>query len=195
MQGAPLSKALRIREAFLEITNRALRSLIEERHVLTETRKLDIGSEVKLVWYRTFRFYKRAAAEVFNLVNRYTNSATDGTLGMQGEHLVMTALARRQFLLVAEEANSYRGVTWTSSGHDLDFVFEKNGRGYGIEVKNTLGCIDVDELVAKIRLAGHIGVSPVRHDHGIPILPMDACGACWERSVEVDASGRHPKED
>jgi hypothetical protein len=30
------------------VTNRALRSLIEEKHVLMETRKLDIGSEMKL---------------------------------------------------------------------------------------------------------------------------------------------------
>jgi hypothetical protein len=148
-------------EFFHWVTNRALRSLIEEKHVLMETRKLDIGSEMKLVWYRTFRFYKRAATEVFNLVNRYTNSATDGTLGMQGEHLVLAAFARRQFLLIAEEASSYRGVGWASTGHDLDFVFEKDGRGYGIEVKNTLGYMDVDEFVTKIRLARHIGVSPV----------------------------------
>lgn len=148
-------------EFFHWVTNRALRSLIEEKHVLTETRKLDIGSEVKLVWYRTFRFYKRAATDVFNLVNRYTNSATDGTLGMQGEHLVLAAFARRQFVLLSEEAKSYGGVEWTATGHDLDFVFEKDGRGYGIEVKNTLGYMDVDEFVAKIRLARHIGVSPV----------------------------------
>jgi hypothetical protein len=93
---------------FFWVTNRALRSLIDEKHVLMETRKLDIGSEMKLVWYRTFRFYKRAATEVFNLVNRYTNSAADGTLGMQGEHLVLAAFARRQFLLIAEEASGYR---------------------------------------------------------------------------------------
>ena len=77
------------------LTNRALRSLIDEKHVLMETRKLDIGSEMKLAWY-----------------------------------LVLAAFARRQFLLIAEEASGYRGVEWASSGHDLDFVFEKDGRGY-----------------------------------------------------------------
>jgi len=69
--------------------------LIDEKHVLMETRKLDIGSEMKLAWY-----------------------------------LVLAAFARRQFLLIAEEASGYRGVEWASSGHDLDFVFEKDGRGY-----------------------------------------------------------------
>src|SRR5262245_47772462 len=58
-------------EFFHWITNRALRALVQEGHVKTETRQLDIGSEMKLVWYRTFRFYKRAASDVFDLVNRY----------------------------------------------------------------------------------------------------------------------------
>ncbi len=70
------------REYFHWVTNRALRRLIEEGQLLNETRRLDIGSEIKLVWHKSFRFYKRAATEVFDLVNRYTNSATDGALGM-----------------------------------------------------------------------------------------------------------------
>ena len=98
---------------------------------------------------------------MFELVNRYSLSATDGTLGMQGEHLVLAAFARQQFLLIAEEANSFKGTAWTETKHDLDFIFEKNGIGYGIEVKNTLGYLDVDEFITKIRIARHIGVRPV----------------------------------
>ena len=49
----------------------------------------------------------------------------------------------------------------TETGHDLDFIFEKDGVGYGVEVKNTLGYLDVDEFVTKIRLARHIGLKPV----------------------------------
>jgi hypothetical protein len=156
------------REYFHWVTNRALRGLIQEGHVVMEPRRLDIGSEIKLVWHRSFRFYKRAATEVFDLVNRYTNSATDGTLGMQGEHLILAAFARRQFLLIAEESKSYRDTVWTHTGHDLDFIFEKDGVGFGIEVKNTLGYLDVDEFVTKIRLALHIGVRPVFAVRALP---------------------------
>jgi hypothetical protein len=35
------------------------------------------------------------------------------------------------------------------------------GIGYGIEVKNTLGYLDIAEFLAKIKLARHIGVKPV----------------------------------
>src|SRR6266542_3620250 len=88
------------KEFFHWITNRALRRLIEEgKAISSEARKLDIGSTINLVWNKSFRFYKRAAKEVFDLVNEYTNAAGDGTLGMQGEHLVLAAFARRQFII------------------------------------------------------------------------------------------------
>jgi hypothetical protein len=149
------------REYFHWVTNRAIRRLVEEGRIISEPRKLGLGSEIKLLWHRKFRFYKRAASSVFDLVDRYSTSATDGTLGLQGEHLTMAAFARRQFLLMGEETNEYGGRTWEQSGHDLDFIFEKNGVAYGIEVKNTLGYLPVKEFVAKIRLAIHLGIRPV----------------------------------
>jgi hypothetical protein len=81
-------------EYFHWVTNRALRGLIAENAVTMEARKLDIGSEMKLVWNTKYRFNRRAVSEVHALVNAYTSAATDGTLGMQGEHLVLAAFAR-----------------------------------------------------------------------------------------------------
>ena len=182
-------------EFFHWITNRALRSLVSEKHVITETRQLDIGSEIKLVWYRNFRFYKRAATEVFDLVNRYTNAATDGTLGMQGEHLVLAAFARRQFLLVSEEANEYQGVKWTGTGHDIDFIFEKNGRGFGVEVKNTLGYMNIDEFVAKIRLGRHIGVSPIFAVRYLPRIWVEALARAGGYAMIMKYQSRPSERD
>ncbi len=156
------------REYFHWMTNRALRRLVEEGRIHTEARRLTIGSEIKLVWHRSYRFYKRAADEVFRLVDWYSTAATDGALGMQGEHLVLAAFARQKFLLVAEEANSYAGKKWEVTRHDLDFIFERDGVGYGVEVKNTLGYLDVGEFLTKIRLSRHIGVKPVFAVRALP---------------------------
>src|SRR6266566_2046578 len=41
------------------ITSRALSDLIEQGLVRTEKRKLAIGSELKLLWHRSHRYYKR----------------------------------------------------------------------------------------------------------------------------------------
>jgi len=149
------------REFFHWITNRALRRLIAEGHIKIEPRKLDIGTTINLVWYKSFRFYKRAAQETFGLVNSYTNAAGDGTLGMQGEHLILAAFARRQFILKAEEANEWQTKKWSETKHDLDFIFERDGEAFGIEVKNTLGYLDVDEFIIKIRMALHLGLTPI----------------------------------
>jgi len=105
---------------------------------------------------------------VYKLVDQYTRAATDGALGMQGEHLVLAAFARQKFMLVAEEANSYRGKSWDTTKHDLDLIFERDGVAYGIEVKNTLGYLDVSEFVTKIRLSRHIGVKPVFAVRALP---------------------------
>jgi hypothetical protein len=156
------------REYFHWITNRALRRLVDEGRVHTEERPLSTGSTIKLVWHRGYRFYKRSADEVFKLVDQYTTAATDGALGMQGEHLVLAAFARQKFLLLGEEANSYGGKTWPFTKHNLDFIFERDGIAYGIEVKNTLGYLDVYEFATKIRLSRHIGVIPVFAVRALP---------------------------
>jgi hypothetical protein len=47
------------------------------------------------------------------------------------------------------------------SDHDLDFLFERDGRVYGVEVKNTLSYIRDDELNTKVDLCAHLDVVPV----------------------------------
>jgi hypothetical protein len=64
--------------------------------------------------------------------------------------------------------NSYNDITWTNTNHDLDFVFEKEGIAYGIEVKNTLGYMDVKEFVTKIRVSLHLGLKPVFAVRSLP---------------------------
>lgn len=155
-------------EYFHWVTNRALIRLVRERRIVSETRQLAIGSSVKLLWHRKFRFYKRAASEVLDLVNRYSTSASEGALGLQGETMVLKAFARQEFVLKGEAVNAYRGTKWTETGHDLDCIFERDGTSYGIEVKNTLGYLDFDEFRTKILLCHHIGVRPVFAVRALP---------------------------
>jgi hypothetical protein len=156
------------REYFHWVTNRALRRLVEEGRIVSEARKLDLGSEIKLLWNKKYRFYKRAANDVFDLVNRYSSSATDGALGLQGEHLVLAAFARTQYVLLGEATSEHGGIKWTETGHNLDFIFEKGDFAYGIEVKNTLGYLDIDEFVAKVRMSLHLGIRPVFAVRALP---------------------------
>ena len=45
---------------------------------------------------------------------------------------------------------------------------------YGIEVKNTLGYLDLDEFVAKIKMSLHLGLKPVFAVRSLPRTWIDA---------------------
>ena len=54
--------------------------------------------------------------------------------------------------MVARHANEFEGRSWVTTGHNLDFIFRRDGVAYGVEVKNTLGYMDVVvEEVTRLR--------------------------------------------
>jgi hypothetical protein len=65
------------------------------------------------------------------------------------------------FLPKDKKVRSYGGETWEKTGHDLDFVFEKDGVAYGCEIKNTLGYIQKEELVIKLKMCENLRLKPL----------------------------------
>ncbi len=143
------------------ITNRAIRDLEDEGLILSERRKLSSGGTIKLLWHRRFRYYKREAARVVDLVNEYSAPNIGAALGLQGEALILEGFASIEFVMKGRETREYGGLAWTKSDHDMDFIFERDGKAYGVEVKNTLGYMDRTEFEIKIRLCRQLGIRPV----------------------------------
>jgi hypothetical protein len=56
----------------------------------------------------------------------------------------------------------------------LDFIFERNDVAYGIEVKNTLGYLGIEEFVTKVRLCLYLGLKPVFAVRALPRTWADA---------------------
>lgn len=54
------------------ITNRAIRELEAEGVIRSERRNLVSGGTIKLLWNRRFRYYRREAARLVDLVNEYS---------------------------------------------------------------------------------------------------------------------------
>jgi hypothetical protein len=143
------------------VTNRALRALREERFILGETRILSTGGSVNLLWHHGYRFYRRKAARLVSLVQEYADPNIGGAVGLHGEFMVLEGFARSEFVMRGRSTQSFGGKSWTMSGHNLDFIFEKDGRAYGVEVKNTLGYMDYEEFQLKIKLCRDLGIRPV----------------------------------
>jgi hypothetical protein len=143
------------------ITNRAIRDLEGEGTILSETRNLTSGGTIKLIWHRRFRYYKREAARLTELVNEYSAPNIGAALGLQAEALILEGFASIERVMKGRDKNEYEGRSWNVTEHNLDFIFERDGRGYGIEVKNTLGYMDRAEFETKIKLCQRLGIRPV----------------------------------
>jgi len=129
--------------------------------VKTERRKLATGAEIKLLWHRRYRWNRRGAERLVALVNEYGSPSMCEAIGLNGEQMILGGFARRQFVLRDSHTRRYGGRRWEESQQNLDFIFERDGVAYGIEVKNTLSYMDEAEFDAKIRLCEHIRVRPV----------------------------------
>lgn len=143
------------------ITNRALRELVGRGLIRTEVSELKTGGSINLMWHKSHRYYRRDAKAVVKLVEEYADPNIGGALGLQGEALVLEGFARSQFVMRGRDARSHEGRKWIQTDHDLDFVFERDGRVYGVEVKNTLRYIDYREFRTKIQMCRELGITPV----------------------------------
>lgn len=143
------------------LTNRALRALTAKGRLLSEPRELQTGVVINLVWHPRYRYYKRAARNLVGLVDAYADPNVGGALGLHGEAMVLEGFARHQFVMRARDVNEYAGRTWTETGHNLDFVFERDGQSYGVEVKNTIKYIDEKEFEVKTRMCHYLGLTPL----------------------------------
>ena len=122
---------------------------------------MSTGGSINLLWHRGYRFYRRSATRLMNLVEEYADPNIGGVIGLHGEFMVLEGFARSEFVMRGRNARGFAGKEWTSSEHNLDFIFERDGQAYGIEVKNTLGYMDYDEFQIKIRLCKFLGLRPL----------------------------------
>jgi hypothetical protein len=143
------------------ITYRAIADLVDIGLIHMERRKMAIGSEIKLVWHRKHRYYKRDAKRVVELVDEYGSPNICAAMGLHGEQMILAGFAKKQFILLGHNTRTFRDRQWTASEHNLDFIFERDGRVYGVEVKNTLSYMDGKEFEIKIRLCETLGITPV----------------------------------
>ena len=144
------------------ITARALRNLVEGGWIRTEARRIpSTGGAIHLFWNRRYRYYRRAADEVVQLVSEYANPNVAGAIGIHGEGMVLGGFADSEFVLKARETSEWRGRRWNRTDHDFDFIFERDGFAYTVEVKNTLGYPAHDEVSMKLAMAKFMRVMPV----------------------------------
>lgn len=143
------------------ITDRALTELAAEGHIAEDTEAVPVIEHITFYRAKTHRFWKRQAAEIVGLVQRFSDPEFTRALGAHGEQMFDAALPRFGFMPVGTKVRSYGGKTWVETGHDLDRVFVRDGVAYGTEIKNTLKYMPRDELTAKLKMCKFLGLRPL----------------------------------
>jgi len=62
---------------------------------------------------------------------------------------------------ITENINEFKGKKWEKTGHNLDFIFERDGVYYGCEIKNSLSYIEREELDTKIEMCEFFKIIPL----------------------------------
>lgn len=116
---------------------------------------------VRFIFHPRNRYTKRVIQKKLNLIRRFSTEEIGRACGRHAEILFSRALLAKGFRLITEKARTYQDREWTETGHDLDFIFERDGFAYGCEIKNRFEYIDREEMHIKMRMCKHLGVTPL----------------------------------
>jgi hypothetical protein len=154
-------EVLHEKKFFHWITNRAVRELVDERVFRVEAVDLGPNVSIKFLVPKGLRYHQRAVKKMARVVRKYSDHEFAKAMGLQAETLFLNGFALRGFVARGRDVREYRGVKWTTTNHNLDFVIERDGIAYGVEVKNTLDYIPRNELRTKVAMCDAFGITPL----------------------------------
>jgi hypothetical protein len=56
-------------------------------------------------------------------------------MGLHGEQMILAGFARKQFVMRDHNTRRFRDRKWTETEHNLDFIFERDGRAYWTHIE------------------------------------------------------------
>lgn len=118
-------------------------------------------TNVRFIFHPRNRYTKRVIHKKLNLIRRFSTEEIGRASGRHAEILFSRALLTKSFHLTVEKARTYHDREWTETGHDLDFIFERDGVAYGCEIKNRFEYIGREEMRIKMRMYQHLGLTPL----------------------------------
>jgi hypothetical protein len=143
------------------VTNNAIIGLYSIRYLKDVRIPKEMGTSTRFFIHRSNRYAKREINRMEKVIEEYSQSLVTRGCGHRAEDLFCKGLAMRGFMPAGTKIREYKGKKWEKTGHDLDFIFKREGREYGCEIKNTLGYIDKEELEIKLEMCAFFGVMPL----------------------------------
>jgi len=146
-----------------DVTGKAIKGLLAEGFLKAERRFVGKGKDVPIIFVckQSRRYTALEIRERIEIVDRFSDDEVNKGVGKYAEILFAHMLEKNQFQVVDRHTKSFRGKTCKKSRKNLDFIVEKDGVSYGMEVKNTFDYMPQDEFEEKLDMCQFLGLLPV----------------------------------
>lgn len=156
------------------VTDRAITSLLEEGFL----KKVKKDNTI-FVMRSDVRYYTRKINKRIQLIHSYSDPYVSKGYGVYAEDLFRMTLETKGFHTLSKNTNEYEDLKWEKTDHNLDFIIEKNGIVYGVEIKNTLDYMERDEFNIKLEMCEFFDIIPLwilRNAPGLQFMAMKLRG-------------------
>jgi DNA-binding transcriptional regulator YhcF (GntR family) len=142
------------------VTYRALCNLEKDGLIKRTTQKF-YGIEAEVRYHRSNRYHKRKTKKLMEIIKEYSTENVSWSCGIEANRLFYISLTERNFRYLGKDTNEFKGKKWIQTDHNFDYILERDGIVYGIEIKNTFDYIDKDEMKTKIEICKYLGIKPL----------------------------------
>lgn len=162
-----------------DVTGKAVNELIEARFLKAEPRAYGKNMHAIFVYRHNVRYTARAIKMKTTILERFSDDEVNDGVGKYAESLFGHMFEKNQFKIIGRHINIFRGRVWTKSDKNLDFIIEKDGISYGLEIKNRFDYMAQDEFEEKLEMCDCLGLLPLfplRCPSELQYAQMKDCG-------------------
>lgn len=144
-----------------DITLKAVQALIQEGFLKLRPMPID-SMEAHFLHRYNLRYVIRLMKHPADLIRQYSDYRISKATGDYAEMLFGFMFRLNGFKIVARNVSEYDGTKWIKTQkYDLDFIVERDGITYGVEIKNTFDYMPPKEFQAKLEICKRFDIVPL----------------------------------
>lgn len=144
-----------------DIVGKAVNELIGEGFLKDEPRDFGKNMHAIFVYRRNVRYISQEIKRRIKIIESFSDDELNDGVGKHAEDLFSHMFEKNKFQIVDRNTNTFRGKKWSRSKKDLDFIIEKDGIVYGVEIKNTFDYMPEPEFEEKLDMCQYLGLLPM----------------------------------
>lgn len=144
-----------------DITGKAVNELIYEKFLKSAPRTFEKNMKTIFVSRQNLRYTALKIKEKIHIMERFSDDELNDGVGKYAEILFSHMFEKNQFQIIGRNTKTFRGRTWHKSSKDLDFIIERDGISYGVEIKNRFDYMRYYEFQDKLEMCQFLGLLPV----------------------------------